>query len=281
MVSVLTTSLYRCKLAIAVALQKKAFRKRFPAIAAGLARPPTSSSCVSLQTIVCISGPLRVRLQVHALILRPPDDREGTAYGSPPEPVLGPAKPDPSAGTTRENRSSGQAPSFSRRVQHCHSGTRRRREPGIQMPIQNARLAFRVRSLRSRPGMTSEGAARLSFCIVGSLHRSRGADAPELCAPFKSPGAGVSTPAKSEGDGAPRGATVPYVHALRSLPCETNAWRLSARRPAVLRRRAALSDGPFHPASGSKIAASSGSTAPSEPRASLTARRQRAPRRGS
>src|SRR3954454_22964777 len=56
-------------------------------------------------------------------------------YGSPPEPVIGPAKPDPLAGTTHMMRSAIPAPPLKQRggkirriTLHLHKGRRRVRE---------------------------------------------------------------------------------------------------------------------------------------------------------
>ena len=95
------------------------------------------------------------------------------------------------------------------------------------------------------PAMRFMRASNSVFCISGKLHRSRGADAPESCSPI-APGAGSSAPAKSEGDGAPGGAGQSLCTRSCSFTCadcaslSATAWRLAARRPAVLRRRAAL-----------------------------------------
>ena len=55
------------------------------------------------------------------------------------------------------------------------------------------------------------------------------------CAPRLPPGRGISPASKGEGDGAPSGA-----QSSSSRGHLRHAWRLSARRPTFLRRRAAL-----------------------------------------
>lgn len=107
------------------------------------------------------------------------------------------------------------------------------------------------------------------WCVFhsGRLHRCRGMTAAGCSDQGPGPKARWfrEAPAKSEG----RRRAKRRGPVSLSRPLEQRAWRLSARRPAFMRRRAALSDGPLRPASGLKFAAPFGSTARPKPRAGL------------
>ena len=173
--------------------------------------------------------------------------------------VVGPA---PRGGRSRsfgagEGGRRGRAPGCARRCRgwcRCYRASCARCDRGGR--------GIRFSSFRQAPAFSRRAGARVLGTPDAGLARYPALSSPSL--------------EESEGDGAPGGAG----QSVCTRPLRT-AWRLSARRPAVLRRRAALSDVPPQSASGSRAPPPFGWALPFEPRAGLAARRQRAPRGGS
>src|SRR6185437_14984146 len=146
-----------------------------------------------------------------------------------------------------------------------------------RMLTRHPEVRARSASLEGRRPSILRGAANAAhlrmtefdWCVFhsGRLHRCRGMTAAGCSDQGPGPKARWfgEAPAKSEG----RRRAKRRGPVSMSRPLEQRAWRLSARRPAFMRRRAALSDAPLRPASGSKFAAPFGSTARPKPRAGL------------